>query len=982
MSSKKIIFEKGLRVLKGKTKAVKLFGYDIETYNHNKNFLCCSLVGYNYKKFFLSKKEFKEELTSNQIFRNSFICATNLLFDFFGTFSLKEAINNFTIIERAGSLVFAKTYISYDSKDKKFYSKTRLNEMKENDEIKSISDEFYPITFIDSLNHLRASVDNLGKIIGLNKLKLIDGMIGTKPKNSSDWELMKAYNVRDSEVTYKFMEFLQEQYNKVGANLKITISSTSMDLYRRKYLPSFWKQEQRQSIDLCYSAYYGGRTEAFKRGLFSKENFGKIKVFDINSLYPFCLKNFKFPVPNTEQYKKKLSTEDVENFTGVGYFKMKVPKDINIPIIPYKTDKLLFPVGTFGGYYDFNTIKIALNNGAEIIKTGEGLIYRDVFNPFKNFIDDLYRMKLEFKARNDGTALVPKILMNCFSTDTDILTVEGHKNIKDVKVGDKVYSVNPITLETEIKKVTKTYKYKHSGEMVHIVNGMYDFLVTKNHKFLLKHISKDKNFKFVEAENINYHYFPEIQPLSNKKELIIDLRKYILKSENIIKKDNIELWKPYKAKFKADGVPFKFFINDFMELCGWYISEGSIVLNGIQITQHDKKNREHIENLLKRLNVRYYKNKKCFCIYHRLIRDYMIEFFGCYSGDKFIHNDIFNYDCNILYHLFKSMMWGDGCLTKKSKKSYQTFKYTTKSKHLAQCFQRLCFHLGIRTKIVFEEGNKDKQRGSAYRIFIYRSKKNYIRKSRNQAKLSKNNSNYVYCIEVEDNHTCIAGRNGTMQVTGQSFYGKFGYNYKDKEILGNAEDVYYASEESTIIPTGDKNIFRIISGENSNIPNYVFPILPLYVTSYARQVMYKKFKNVGYDRVLYSDTDCIFTTRNLSTSDELGELKLEETFEEVIIVKPKFYAGVFEDKKNNLIKVKGLHGKMKDYEEFKSMVANDKFNVKTQHFRKLRGSIGHTDKFINQIYSMDKSMDLDDNKRLWEKEHFTIDSQDSRPIKI
>ena len=91
--------EAGLRPLKGKVKPIKIFGFDIETYNNNKNFCCGSIVGDNYCKFFRDKQEMINDFSSNRNFRNSYLVATNLMFDFFGLFDIEEAINKFNIIE-------------------------------------------------------------------------------------------------------------------------------------------------------------------------------------------------------------------------------------------------------------------------------------------------------------------------------------------------------------------------------------------------------------------------------------------------------------------------------------------------------------------------------------------------------------------------------------------------------------------------------------------------------------------------------------------------------------------------------------------------------------------------------------------------------------------------------------------------------------------------------------------------------------------
>lgn len=622
---RKFKFEKGLRPLKAKPVKKKIFGFDIETSHNNKRFVCATIYSKEYQMTFYSKEELLKELTTNRVFRGAYICATNLMFDFYGLFPIEEAFEMFKIIERGSGLVFASARVIY-KKPGKFYSHHHVKAMLEKGKIKDIGKDTYKVTFIDTGNHLKTTLKTLGKIVKQPKMEPPD-CLGNRPKNKKEWKELVDYNVNDARVTYMFMMFLQDTYNDLGAALKVTVSSTAIDYFRRKFLKEVWPQEDRKKINLCYQAYYGGRTEAFHRGIFDSDNYGVIKSYDVNSLYPFCLKQFKYPYPKTSEMKGKLSCNDPEDFEGVGYFTMKAPDDMHIPVLPVKTDKLRFPVGTFTGCYDFNSIRLALNNGYEIEKIYGGLVYEHTFKPFIDMIEKLYNLRKSLKSAQNPAEKGAKLIMN-------------------------------------------------------------------------------------------------------------------------------------------------------------------------------------------------------------------------------------------------------------------------------------------------------------------------------------------------------------------SFYGKFAYNYANKEMLGNVDDVLSVLGTSAqIFPTGSKKIFRIRTTQNSKIPNYVFPIYPLYVTSYARQTMFNLFKKIGVKNVLYSDTDCIFTTKNVNTSNELGDLKLENAFKELIIVKPKFYSGKTIEGKD-LIKVKGVFKAVKDYEHFKALIQKRHFHATMLQFRKLRGAIGRSDRYVNETYYMKKVLSLEDNKRLWPTAQYSETPQISKPFKI
>ncbi len=96
-----------------------------------------------------------------------------------------------------------------------------------------------------------------------------------------------------------------------------------------------------------------------------------------------------------------------------------------------------------------------------------------------------------------------KVFLNaCFTGDTDILTAEGVKNVKHVKIGDKVINVNPETLEPEVDEIVETQEFDYNGYLIHFKNNRCaDLIVTPEHRFLVAD-RKKKIVKFMDAESI------------------------------------------------------------------------------------------------------------------------------------------------------------------------------------------------------------------------------------------------------------------------------------------------------------------------------------------------------------------------------------------------------------------------------------------------------------------------------------------------
>jgi len=90
----------------------------------------------------------------------------------------------------------------------------------------------------------------------------------------------------------------------------------------------------------------------------------------------------------------------------------------------------------------------------------------------------------------------------CFDGDTVINTSEGYKNISDIKINDKVLSINEDTKVQEYQKVTNTFIYKPEKKMIEIIfedeNGEESKVkCTSDHKFLV-------GDKWVEAKDLEY----------------------------------------------------------------------------------------------------------------------------------------------------------------------------------------------------------------------------------------------------------------------------------------------------------------------------------------------------------------------------------------------------------------------------------------------------------------------------------------------
>lgn len=251
------------------------------------------------------------------------------------------------------------------------------------------------IKFRDTLNHWKISVEDMGKRIGLKKLK-------TKRGNFDDVEYCK----RDSEITWRFVHTMSQHYASIGAKLKPTIGSTALAYFFDHYSSRPRKALlSEKKIEFCMGGYYGGRTEIF----FNKPVEGRIFYFDINSLYPHAMLR-TYPTLRGSFWTKTPNF----NFEGMVDVTLFCPR-MSIPYLPNRLDsgRLVFPCGNFRGTYTYFEIREAKKLGYEIKKIHRALEFTGRFKPFSEFVARLYDERLKAQAaKDDLLADTYKLIMN------------------------------------------------------------------------------------------------------------------------------------------------------------------------------------------------------------------------------------------------------------------------------------------------------------------------------------------------------------------------------------------------------------------------------------------------------------------------------------------------------------------------------------------------------------------------------------------
>ncbi len=328
----------------------------------------------------------------------------------------------------------------------------------------------------------------------------------------------------------------------------------------------------------------------------------------------------------------------------------------------------------------------------------------------------------------------------CYSKDTEALTSKGWKLIKDIKLNDLVYSMNPKSGNTKFMPVLKTYEQQRD-ELIHFKSKSIDLLVTKNHKIVYRTIGCNVHFKDAQ-------------------------RAMSMKSGKIpLVSDNKNTYNPKTI--------YGFPSGDWMEFLGWYISEGCTSKGGtIIITQSLKanpQNVERIENLLFHMGIKYSYSKrgKDFNVnvrgMNKKAREELKLLGKCH--EKYIPKRYFNFHKSLLLRLYQSLILGDGHDRIRKNRNTNATGYTTTSSELASDFQALAQFIGYKASITSRLPNKDK-------LILGRKIKSGVRLRydvtvgyKTQADINGIGNVYpgyddkVYCVETKY-HTLYVRRNG------------------------------------------------------------------------------------------------------------------------------------------------------------------------------------------------------------------------------
>lgn len=247
--------------------------------------------------------------------------------------------------------------------------------------------------FIDSLWLFRDTLRNIGKHVGIAK--------GNEEENedffrTASLHTLREYNYIDCRILYEAIERFEEVLINLGGELKMTIASCGMGLFRRRFLGA--DIDTSEVINkTAREAYCASRVEVLTS--YCEHAY----YYDINSSFPHSMLQ---PQPGEFQGSRDTLPSKGIYIANVD---ITVPEDYLPPLPKRIGQRLFFPVGSWRGWYSSVDLELLLSSGGRVDKVYEVLTFAE-----QSYLRDYILAIWELRKNAVGfERQVYKYLMNC-----------------------------------------------------------------------------------------------------------------------------------------------------------------------------------------------------------------------------------------------------------------------------------------------------------------------------------------------------------------------------------------------------------------------------------------------------------------------------------------------------------------------------------------------------------------------------------------
>jgi hypothetical protein len=350
----------------------------------------------------------------------------------------------------------------------------------------------------------------------------------------------------------------------------------------------------------------------------------------------------------------------------------------------------------------------------------------------------------------------------CLTGDHEVLTTDGWKNIKDIKLTDQVATLNQETHHIEYQYPTDTPQFEHKGQMYSVQSQGVDLVTTLNHKMYARTSTSD--YELHEAQNIQGRRMYYKKDCINNLEDIFDFE---LPEYTTANRNNI-------PNIHYPGKPLD--MDSWLEFFGIYLAEGWVDNSKcVRIAAHKPRVMSKLLEVLENLEYdhKIYDGEPDYVyIRGRQLSAYLQQFGK--SFHKFLPNWCYTLSNRQSSLLLNGLMLGDGYYDERR----GSWEYYTGSERLANGVQILAIMSGQTASMAIKnpagemltiKGVQTIRQSNQYRIYVsnYPLNKEPLIGGAKTTETLIDHDDMVYCITVP-NSVFLARRNYTYIWTGNS----------------------------------------------------------------------------------------------------------------------------------------------------------------------------------------------------------------------
>jgi hypothetical protein len=147
------------------------------------------------------------------------------------------------------------------------------------------------------------------------------------------------------------------------------------------------------------------------------------------------------------------------------------------------------------------TIQLSLDYGVDLVQVSDHNTKTPICIPYEGQIYSITGKSKTYPRLEESAPFHP----NCLGKDTDILTKDGWVNVRKIKPGQEIFSLNMQSQNLELAKAISTVKVK-ADNMIEMSTRDFHMLVTDDHNMVYEsdHSASNKQdiFKFIQAKEL------------------------------------------------------------------------------------------------------------------------------------------------------------------------------------------------------------------------------------------------------------------------------------------------------------------------------------------------------------------------------------------------------------------------------------------------------------------------------------------------